>query len=73
MSWITQGFVIAASLSVMGASAAIVYSLFKGRAVVERAEKQLLDLNAKTKAKRAELNRLVDAAANLIKEGPDEI
>lgn len=68
MSWITQGFIIAASISVIGASGAIVYSLIKGRAIVERAEKQLLDLNAKTKAKRAELNRLVDAAATLIKE-----
>lgn len=68
MSWITQGFVIAASISVMGASAAVIYSLIKGRAIVGQAEKQLTELSGKAEAKRAELNRLVDAAAAFIKE-----
>ena len=65
MSWITQGFVIAASFSVISASAAVVYALLKGRTIVEQ---QLAELDKKTKSKKAELDRLVDAAAALIKD-----
>ena len=65
MSWITQGFVIAASISAISASAAVVYALIKGRTIVEQ---QLAELDKKTKSKKAELDRLVDAAAALIKD-----
>ena len=65
MSWITQGFVIAASISVISASAAVVYALLKGRTIVAQ---QLAELDKKTKSKKAELDRLVDAAAALIKD-----
>ena len=65
MSWITQGFVIAASISVISASAAVVYALIKGRTIVEQ---QLAEFDKKTKSKKAELDRLVDAAAALIKD-----
>lgn len=65
MSWITQGFVIAASISTIGASVAVVYTLIKGRSIVEN---QLAELNKKTASKKAELDRLVDAAAALIKD-----
>lgn len=65
MSWITQGFVIAASISTIGASVAVVYALIKGRSIVEN---QLAELNKKTASKKAELDRLVDAAAALIKD-----
>lgn len=68
MSWITQGFVIVASISVIGASAAVVYSLVKGRVILSQANKQLTNLSEKTQAKRAELNGIVDALANFIKE-----
>ena len=65
MSWITQGFVIAASISTIGASVIVVYALIKGRSIVEN---QLAELDKKTKSKKAELDRLVDAAAALIKD-----
>lgn len=65
MSWITQGFVIAASISTIGASVAVVYALIKGRRILDQ---QLNELNSKTKSKKAELDRLVDAAAALIKD-----
>lgn len=65
MSWITQGFVIAASISTIAASVAVMYALVKGRTLVE---KQLAELETKTKSKKAELDRLVDAAAALIKD-----
>lgn len=65
MSWITQGFIIAASISTIGASVAVVYALIKGRSIVEN---QLAELNKKTVSKKAELDRLVDAAAALIKD-----
>ena len=65
MSWITQGFVIAASISAIGASVAVVYALLKGRTIVEQ---QLEELNSKVVSKKAELSKLVDAAAALIKD-----
>lgn len=65
MSWITQGFVIAASISTIGASVAVVYALIKGRTMLD---KQFVEINKKTAAKKAELDRLVDAAAALIKD-----
>ena len=68
VSWITQGFVIAASISVIGASAAVVYSLIKGRAILGQANTQLVELTEKTQAKRTELNGIVDALATFIKE-----
>lgn len=72
MSWITQGFVIAASISTIGASVAVVYALIKGRSIVETQLSELNDkvteVTLKSKAKKAELDRLVDAAAALIKD-----
>lgn len=65
MSWITQGFVIAASISVIGASASVIYALIKGRTIVEQ---QLNELDKKTKSKKAELDRLVDAVAGFVKD-----
>ena len=65
MSWITQGFIIAASISTIGASVAVVYALIKGRSIIAN---QLAELNKKTASKKAELDRLVDAAAALIKD-----
>lgn len=65
MSWITQGFIIAASISVITASTAVVYAILKGRTVVEQ---RLTELDMKTKTKKAELARLVDAAASMIKD-----
>ena len=65
MSWITQGFVIAASITTIGASVAVVYALIKARTILD---KQLTELNKKTAAKKVELDRLVDAAAALIKD-----
>ena len=65
MSWITQGFLIGASLSIMVTSGVVIYSLIKGRAIVEQ---QLAELDKTTKRKKAELDHLVDAAAALIKD-----
>lgn len=65
MSWLTQGFLIGASLSIMVTSGVVIYALFQGRTIVEQ---QLAELDKTTKRKKAELDRLVDAAAALIKD-----
>ena len=65
MNKITQGFVILASVTVIGASATVVYALVKGRMIIAD---QLNDLNKKTASKKADLDRLLEAATALLKD-----
>lgn len=72
MSWITQGFVIAASICTIGASVAVVYALIKGRKAIDEGrimiEERLTELDKKAKDKKVKLDSLVEAAASLITE-----
>ena len=72
MSWITQGFVIAASISTIVASAAVVYALIKGRKAIDESrvmlEDRLAGIEQKAKDKKAKLDSLVEAAAALVKD-----
>ena len=70
MSWITQGFVIAASICTIGASVVVVYALFKSRKAIEEGrlmiEERLTEFDKKAKDKKAKLDSLVEAAAALV-------
>ena len=65
MNKITQGFIILASVTVIGASATVVYALVKGRMIIAD---QFNDLNKKTASKKADLDRLLEAVTALLKD-----